>query len=225
MISLVLAYCMVEEERFMPSYNDKQKLQIEHDFTADDDELKKLCDPIYLSPDKDDLYVHNIKDVGGLNFTDPSNEASWNETVILNKGWSHYADNRDKDKYGYIADGVDGGQHIAMTIKGGKIGIIEVSYVVSYENFGDAVVWISPPNHKTRHHLCRNKHNFGTRQRLDVDRLSGHWKERASIPAVTIIKQRTQEGAQKTLHLCLLPHNDSRKWKENKFKLLGVRVN
>ena len=222
-LSLVLAYCIVEEERYMISpYNDEQKLEREFDYTAHN--KTRLRDPIYLSPEEDDLYVHNNIQSVGLDFTDPNIGASWNSSVVLNEGWSYYADNKDKDKYGVIATDDKGSSHIAWPITGGKNGIIEVSYIVSYENFGDTLAWLSDVDQNEIHYMCRKKHNFGTRQRQDVDRLSGHWNERASIPAVTILQQRIQEGEKKNLHICLLPHDDSRKWRENKFKLLGIRT-
>lgn len=217
--SLVLAYCIVEEQKMM-SYNDEHKTRIEHDFTKDDP--PRLRDPIYLSPDEDDLYVARNMDVTGFDFTDPSKEMEWE--IVLKIGWSFHADNVDKDKYGFIANDISGKSHFAMSITGGKIGLIEISYLMSYENFGDSIAWISDPDSNVLHHLCNSKQFVGTQQRPDVDRLSGHWEEHVSIPTVTILKQRIKEGVKKNLHVCLLPQLASIKWKENKFKLIGVRV-
>jgi hypothetical protein len=60
----------------------------------------------------------------------------------------------DKDKYGLIAKCVTGGQHIAFTLTGGKYGIIEVSFVISYENFGIALAWLDDKHDNTRSDLC-----------------------------------------------------------------------
>ena len=204
------------------SYNDEHPARIEHDFTADAE--PRLRDPIYLSPDEDNFYVHNSMEVNGLDFTDPSGEEAWRDSIVLNKGWSFYADNADKDKYGINTNNVLGKSHIALSIIGGKHGLIEISYIMSYENFGDSIAWLSAPDDNILHHLCNSKQYFGTLQRPDVDRLSGNWKEHASIPTVTILKQRIEVGTNKNLHICLIPHNKSRKWKENKFTLLAVRI-
>ncbi|KAL7543005.1 hypothetical protein ACHAXR_012891 [Thalassiosira sp. AJA248-18] len=220
-LSLVLIFCIVEEMKQF-SYSGEHKERIEHDFTADDE--PRLRDPIYLSPEEDNLYVHNSMEVTGFDFTAPSGEETWKNSIVLKDGWSFYADNIDADKFGFIANNVLGKSHIALTVTGGKYGIVEISYLMSYENFGDSIAWISDPDDNILHHLCRREYYFGTQQRPDVDRLSGHWKEHASIPTVTILKQRIQEGKQKLLHVCLLPHVESLPWQENKFKLLGVRL-
>lgn len=224
-LSLVLAYCIAEEEKFMLHHGGDYKIRLEHDFTADTNEPPPvLRDPLYLSPEEDHMYVRNSMDVSQLDFTDPNGEEKWKDLIVVQKGWSFFADNKDHDKFGFISNEVKGKTHFAITITGGKMGLVELSYVMSYENFGDAIAWISSPGDHVRHHLCLSKHYFGVGQRDDVDRMSGHWKEKVSIPTVTILKQRIQEGEQKTLNICLLPKLESRSWKENKFKLLGVRV-
>jgi hypothetical protein len=227
-LSLVLAYCLTEEEKFLLDHGDETKIHIEHDFTTDTEPPPRLRDPLYLSPDEEDFYVQNSVTVTHIDFTDPNGEDKWKELLVAKKGWSLYADNADKDKFGFIANDVSGNAHIAITITGGKMGLIELSYILSYENFGDSLAWIGESGPgisiNTLHPLCDSKHFIGTGQRTDVDKLIGHWKEKASIPTVTILKQRIKEGEQRILHICLLPHLESREWKENKFKLLGIRV-
>ena len=47
----------------------------------------------------------------------------------MNEGWTWFADNKDNDKYGFIANNITGGQHIAFSITGGDHGLLEVSVV------------------------------------------------------------------------------------------------
>ncbi|KAL3792796.1 hypothetical protein HJC23_002603 [Cyclotella cryptica] len=225
-LSLVLAYCFVDEEKYMMHFANEKSIYIEHDSTAFNEPTPKLRDPLYLSAEEDSIYVHNTIDMTQLDFTHPEGEEKWKNSILLKAGWSFYADNVEGNKYGLISNDASGETHLAIAIIGGKLGLIELSYIMSYENFGDALAWISNPDSNVidLHHLCNSNFFFGTRQREDVDRLSGHWKEKASVPTVTILKQKITEGEQKILHICLLPRIETRPWKENKFKLLGVRV-
>lgn len=225
-LSLVLAYCLVEEEKFMVHFADERSIYIEDDFTSYNEPSPRLRDPLYLSAEEDSIYVHNMKHVRQMDFTDPKGEETWNNAIVLKVGWSFYADNVEANKYGFISNDVSGKTHIAIAIIGGKLGLIELSYIMSYENFGDALAWISNPSSDISdlHHLCNSKFFFGTKQREEVDRLSGHWEEKASVPTVTVLKHKIPEEKEKILHICLLPHIETRPWKENKFKLLGVRL-
>ena len=56
--------------------------------------------------------------------------------------WKYYADNADKDKFELIASANEGGPHVAFAIKECELGLIEVSYVMSYENFGELILCI-----------------------------------------------------------------------------------
>ncbi len=124
-LSLILAYNMVEEEKVMA--NRMRIADVERDLTADEGLLR---DPLYLSPEEDSMYVQTgdteSVERSEFDFEDPGGEKRWRENVVANEGWEWYADNKDKDKYGLIAKGIGGGQHIAFSLTGGKYGIIEV---------------------------------------------------------------------------------------------------
>mmetsp|Transcript_29929 Transcript_29929/g.60419 ORF Transcript_29929/g.60419 Transcript_29929/m.60419 type:complete len:581 (-) Transcript_29929:2225-3967(-) len=224
-LSLVLVYCLVQEEKNLLSFHREDTLDVEQDFTANPDPT--LRDPIYLSEDEEALYVRHDSNSKLIDFTDPSAEKEWNKHVVQNDGWTWFADNREKDKFGLIADGVSGGQHISLQITGGKLGLVEITYVISYENFGLALVWVDDNRDggATRSHCgnrltkksCKNFHR-------GVQCLVGTWKEPASVPTVTILQNRIEDETTKFLHICLTPISELRKGEENKFKLLGTRV-
>jgi len=222
-LSLVLAYCIMEEERVMLSYNELDTADGERDFTMD--ATPTMREPLYLSPQEDDLYVRNNLTYSGFDFTDPSKgEKSWENIIVARDGWTWYADNKDKDKYGYIADGISGGQHIAISLSGGHYGKVELSYVVSYENFGVALVWVDESIDNV------HKEGFCSEEADNVktgmpQRLVAIWDAKASVPKVELLGKGLNEGeTNKTLHICLTPRSQNRKGTENKFKLLGVRV-
>ena len=129
-LNLILAYNFVEEEKVMIQYQNSSDLaNVERDLSADKSLLR---DPLYLSPEEETMYVRtdgmsNASQDNVLDFTDPNGESIWNEKVILNEGWSWFADNKDHDKYGFIANNITGGQHIAFSITGGEHGLVEVS--------------------------------------------------------------------------------------------------
>ena len=132
-LSLVLIYCMVEEEKILLESGNDPIMSIEHDMT-----LKgNLRDPIYLSPDEDSIYVHNARgnDTIDIDFTDPRGEKVWGNFLVTNEGWKWYADNGDNDKFGLITNTT--GAHVAIDVSAWKNqGLVEVSFVMSYENFG-----------------------------------------------------------------------------------------
>ena len=109
-----------------------------------------------------------------------------------------------------------GGQHIAIALTGMKHGLVEVSYVVSYENFGIASAWIDEAREKTDKYC-----NETTSER---ELLKAVWNHKASVPKVDLLKHRLNEGEKKILHVCLTPPEKYHKGSEHKFKLLGVRV-
>lgn len=142
-LALVIAYCLMEEEKVMLSYNKTIDIneEGEHDYTMDGVPL--LRDPLYLSSDEDELYVWNNSSTFLLDFTDPNGEEKWKKSIAAITNFTWYADNKDMDKYGLIADGVSGGQHIAISLTGAEHGLVELSYVKSYENFGIALAWLN----------------------------------------------------------------------------------
>lgn len=139
-LSLVLVYCFVEEEKIITTYGSSESMEIEHDFTTDS--IPILRDPIYLSDEEEKMYVWHESDGYLIDFTDPSEDRTWNDAIAVNEGWSWFVDNREKDKFGLIANNVAGGQHFSLDVVGGKLGLIEIFYFISYENFGLSLVWI-----------------------------------------------------------------------------------
>mmetsp|Transcript_13187 Transcript_13187/g.26784 ORF Transcript_13187/g.26784 Transcript_13187/m.26784 type:complete len:592 (-) Transcript_13187:14-1789(-) len=224
-LSLVLVYCLVQEEKNLLSFHREDTLDVEQDFTANPDPT--LRDPIYLSEDEEALYVRHDSNSKLIDFTDPSAEKEWNKHVVQNDGWTWFADNREKDKFGLIANNVTGGQHISLEVTGGKLGLVELSYVISYENFGVALSWVDDSRDGGTHRpKCKNEiwEREGLIRLGGVEYLFGSWDEKASVPMVTILKNRVEEGGKGYLHICLTPHSTHRQGNENKFKLLGVRL-
>lgn len=225
-LGLVLAWCLIDEERRMGT----EKFEIEHDYTTDDNPV--LRDPIYLSEEEDDLYVKGSAVIfSGLDFSDGAvGEDSWKDSVKLNVGWSHLADNKEKDKFGLIAE--DSG-HLVLELQGGKHGVVDVQYLVSYRDFGVALAWISdtldgPVDTKYLEKYCNEPLNnlggaVGSKMR-ELTRLVGIWDESASVPKSTLLETKLKEGKSSLLHICLLPPSDKLQGDKNKFKLLGVRV-
>lgn len=123
-LAMVLAYCMLEEEKFMLELEEypSEKVEIERDLTLEG----IIRDPAYLSPDEETLYIQNAmdKNVDDIDFTDPNGQDLWKDLVVANNGWSWFADNADKDKFGLIANEYEGGVHIALSVTGGKVSII-----------------------------------------------------------------------------------------------------
>lgn len=195
-------------------------MHVETDFTALDTPI--LRDPIYLSPEEEELYVrNNLEHSSSVDFTDSDN----GESIMANDGWTWYADNKEKDKFGYIADGVSGGQHIAISLTGGRHGIVEVSFVVSYENFGTALAWLDTSTHNKKENECNKTINkWQQAKKGKTHRLFASWEEKASVPKVDILKKKLMEGEDAILHVCLTPKSELVLGTENRFKLLGVRV-
>ena len=223
-LSLVLAYCMVEEEKLMDSYNEDEILDVECDYTVDDPPT--LRDPVYLSPEEEALYVRNELAYAGVDVTDPNSQDSWKDRIVANDGWTWYADNVDKDKYGLIANSVTGGQHIAISLHGAQHGTVEISYTVSYENFGIALAWLGVTDKRRIKQLCGNPvPNFQPAKTGSPHRLFAIWEEPASVPKVDLIPDKLSENETKTLNICLTPRSkELAKGPDNKFKLLEVRV-
>ena len=143
-LNLILAYNFVEEEKVMIQHQNSSDLaNVERDLSADKSLLR---DPLYLSPEEENMYVRtgmmsNASQDNVLDFTDPNGESIWKEKVILNEGWTWFADNKDNDKYGFIANNITGGQHIAFSITGGDHGLVEVSvFIHAYDSLFEAVL-------------------------------------------------------------------------------------
>merc|ERR1712194_611582 len=86
----------------------------------------------------------NNVEYSGADFTDPTSEESWIDKVVTVEGWTFGADNVERDKFGFSTNASSippGGQHMAVELIGGRHGVVEVSYVISYENFGVALAW------------------------------------------------------------------------------------
>ena len=132
--------------------NSSDLTNVERDLSADKSLLR---DPLYLSPEEETMYVragmmsHASQD-NVLDFTDPNGESIWKEKVILNEGWTWFADNKDNDKYGFIANNITGGQHIAFSITGGDHGLVEVSvFIHAYDSLFKACACSNQPYYIT----------------------------------------------------------------------------
>ena len=228
MLNLVLAYCMVQEEHDLLSgwtaNDDNQRDYL--DITLNDAYLRE---PIYVSPEEEELYVRNtVEDATFIDFTDPNGETKWKGLVKENSGWEWFADNADHDKFGFITSFDEGEPpHIALALRGGKYGMIEVSHVVSYENFGVCLVWIDDSTTNLKDKECNTTYSqeMHYEERLPFDKVMGYWDEKASVPSARLLNQKLESGKNATLHVCLTPRNARLvKGTENKFKLLSVRV-
>lgn len=62
-----------------------------------------LREPLYISPDEDNLYVHNngkdAKEAVSYDFTNPDGESVWKNAIKVNNLWKWYADNKDKVRF------------------------------------------------------------------------------------------------------------------------------
>jgi hypothetical protein len=118
---------MVEEEKMLNTHS--EKADIERDFTLEG----LLRDPVYLSPEEESMYIQNESEIATyIDFTDPNGEEEWKKYAMMVDRWAWYADNRDNDKFGLISSDNEGGPHVALSLKGGKHGLVEISYVMSY---------------------------------------------------------------------------------------------
>lgn len=221
---MILAYNIVREEQDM-SLSTDTLADVEKDMTLHG----VLRDPIYLSPEEEALYVLNdAKEAFSIDFTDPKGWDIWNEKLISNDGgWRWEADNVDEDKFGLIANAMNGGVHVSIEIVGGKFGILEIQFVVSYENFGISYAWVDSNEGNTKQLAC----NTAIRGKIPVDtnmnglqRLIAVWNEPASVPRVQLMHTGITQGQKQFFHVCLTPKSKHIKGEENKFKLLGIRA-
>eukprot|EP00581_Thalassiosira_minuscula_P011702 CAMPEP_0183718108 /NCGR_PEP_ID=MMETSP0737-20130205/11454_1 /TAXON_ID=385413 /ORGANISM="Thalassiosira miniscula, Strain CCMP1093" /LENGTH=541 /DNA_ID=CAMNT_0025947601 /DNA_START=302 /DNA_END=1923 /DNA_ORIENTATION=+ len=208
LLSLILAYCLLEEQKVMQSDINFDIAPGQRDFTADISS-PILREPLYLSPEEDNMYVlQDDLECGGFDFTDPQKQESWKDAVVANRGWDWFADNKDKDKYGFIADGVGGGQHIALSLTGEQYGKVELTYVVSYENFGIALAWLDDSRENSHQIFCNTTAKIGAKgmpQRFD-----GFWDKQVSVPKTELLAKGLKKGEEKTFHICLTPRDDKR---------------
>ena len=101
--------------------------------------------------------------------------------------------------------------------------MIEISFVVSYENFGLGLVWLDDNPVNLHEENCKKV--WDTKMDTFYEKLIGYWDQPASVPSVSIMRKRLKEGESGFLHICLTPPNvQAMKGTSNKFKLLGVRV-
>lgn len=219
---MILAYNLVKEEEDMSQSTDTLA-DVEKDMTLHG----IMRDPIYLSPEEETMYVlNNKKDAFSIDFTDPK---GWDTNkLVTNHGpWRWEADNVDEDKFGLIANAVNGSAHISIEIVGGRFGLLEIQYLVSYENFGISFAWVDDKKRNTMQAAC----NTAISGKIPVDpnmnglqRLIAVWNEPASVPRVQIMHTGMMEGQKKFFHVCLTPKGKHVKGTENKFKLLGIRT-
>lgn len=241
LLSLVLAFCLLEEEKAVMSHQYSHLADIEQDLTAN--QYPVLRDPLYLSTEEDKAYVTSADEEERLiDFTNPDDN-DWQEHVPVKEGWSWYADNNFNDKYGLIANDSTGESHVAISLTGGKNGLVEISFVISYENFGRGFSWLDDSQDNNKQDLCKKVLRLCRKDKGDAatwkftDRgkcqryvdgadtaLNGIWREKASVDTVTILRERLPEGQQKYLHICISPPDiRTHLGADNKFKLLSVR--
>lgn len=188
-----------------------------------------MRDPVYLSPEEESLFVLNeMVDSFDLDFTDPEGQAQWKDKLVTNDGrWEWYADNPDNDKYGLIVNDPNGGAHIAIAIVAGKFGLAEVSFVVSYENFGISLAWVDNSPNNTHEAECRTAIHDKVPVNTNMNgtqRLIAIWNEQVSVPRVQLLQSGLIKGQKSFFHVCLTPRGKHVKGTDNKFKLLGLRV-
>lgn len=240
LLSLVIAFCLLEEERALTSHQYSDRAGIEQDFTAN--QVPIMRDPLYLSTEEDEAYVTSAHDEERMiDFTNPDDNG-WQGQVPVNEGWAWYADNKFNDKYGLIANDSTGESHVTISLTGGKNGIVEISYVISYENFGRGFAWLDDSQDNNKQDLCKKVLRLCKKDKGDVATwrvtergkcqtyvegadvvLNGIWEAKASVDSVTLLREKLREGQQKYLHICLSPPDISHQGADNKFKLLSVR--
>ena len=218
LLALVLAFCIHDEENVMKVPSDRAPG--EHDLSADPEPI--LPDPLYLSPEEDRAYINNSNlESKGYDFTDIRKQWEDDEAVVASKGWSWYADSRNK--FGYTASAVEGGPHLAIKIEGGRYGKVEVVYLASYANFGIALAWIDDEISNI-HHDCVMYGEKTTQTPAVAEVLYARWGERVSVPTTQLLtRTNLNEGESKILHFCLTPRF-AHLTDENKFKLLSIRT-
>jgi len=241
-LSLVIVFCLLEEERALSSHQYSNRADIERDFTADP--IPFMREPLYLNPEEDIAYVSSIDvEEGMIDFTNPDEKKEWEGKVAVNEGWMWYADNKFNDKYGLITNNSAGKSHVAISLTGGKNGLVEVSYVVSYETFGRGLAWLDDSLDNTKQDLCKKvlypcKTNKGDDTKWRIHKsltcrryvegidmiLNGIWSNNASTQLVTLLRKKIPLGEHKYLHICLTPRDASSPGTDNKFKLLSVRT-
>lgn len=242
LLSLVIAFCLLEEERALMSHQYSDRASIEQDFTAN--QVPIMRDPLYLSTEEDEAYVTSAyEEERMIDFTNPDDK-SWQGQVPVNEGWTWYADNKFNDKYGLIANNSTGESHVTISLTGSKNALVEISYVISYENFGRGFAWLDDSQDNNKRDLCKKVLRLCRKDKGDaatwrvtergeckayVDGadvvLDGIWKAKASVDSVTILREKLPEGQQKYLHICLSPPDiRTHQGADNKFKLLSVRT-
>ena len=177
---MVLAYNIAKEEADMLSSNE-ELAEVEKDWTLHG----VMRDPIYLSPEEESLYISSDATSSfEIDFTDSKGWDHWNQYLVVNDGpWKWHADNIDEDKFGLITSNTNGGTHVSIAVVGGKYGLVEIQYVVSYENFGIALAWVDSSQSNTIQSRC----NTEIKDKVPVNtnlkapqRLIAIWNEPAS---------------------------------------------
>ena len=229
-LALTLAHCFAEEEKMMLSGLHDSAVPEEQDYTLDQTN-PILRTPLYLSPEEDKAYVWNDKaNQTELDFSDPESKSTWESQLVMNDGWTWYADNKEQDKFGIIANnnGTDGGQHIAFRVVGGDVGRVEISFLVSYENFGIGLAWLDKKTNMTElgeeMKRCQTPIPNMNKQYPNTKFLSGVWGQEASVPISDFLENSMNHGEEMILHICLTPRNEKVRGDLNKFKLIGVAV-
>lgn len=224
-LALTLAYALEEERKVMQQ--GEELSEWEYDLTTNDDPFLRL--PMYLSQEEEDLWVQNSASSVNLtivDFQDPTS-TSWRDALVANEGWDLFADNRDKDKFGLITNSTadqEWDPHVAFRLTGEKNGMVEASFIGSYENFGNALMWTDQDP------LMHGNCTIDSVQRIvryeQIAQLNTRWTQKVSVPIFVLKNDVLKAGEEKILHFCLMKPSDKQvqNGESNKFKLLVVRL-
>lgn len=225
--ALLMGYSFQNEYRY---WQRMERLQI-----GDQEFDSFLMPPLYsLSPEKDrqieyDLKKMKLKEVFDLNFIDNDGQydEKWDEVVVWNRGWQ-FMDDTIKNKFGFIAgiNGTVNGSEIVFVLnRESDIDQIDISFMTSYEGFGNAVVWIDETVH--------DDHRYATEcgsDRVENGRslkLMALHEERTSVPemkrmddAVYHWRTNSSGSGSQYLHFCPVQSDNAQKW--SKFKITRI---
>ena len=219
--ALMMGYSFQNEYRY---WLKMQRLQIE------DQEFDSfLMPPLYkLSPEKDRQIEHDLKRkvVFDLNFieSDGQYDKKWGEVMVRNRGWQ-FMDDTVKNKFGFIAGvngTVDGSEIVFALDRAKEIDLIDIGFMKSYENFGNAVVWIDEAIHDDDRYAaeCGSDRVENDRGQKLVSLHSEKVSRPRSLRMENEWKSKSSLSGPQYLHFCPVPSDNEQKW--SKFKITRI---
>jgi len=229
-LALVIVYHLQQE---IEEWLDVELTHFERDFTALPTS-PVLPQPVKLTESEDELYVFGEATMS----VDLSTSAFDPDLVgvVDMEGWTHSADNKDKDKFGLIAD--KAGAHLSAKIEAGPFGSLTLLFVKSYRDFGAVKVWVD-----THPHLPDEVQSC---QQVDKDILAkvqgatygpeladARWMKQASATSMASfrwlqpaykLRKRDPNSGQLYVHVCLVDRPKPIPGEKNKFKLTGLQT-